>query len=112
MSDTLKAPRSKSFANYFIFRVFRPAIRLKRLFELFIKQLGGGGRQSANFSIRVVKKFWSTRAALVIAGGDVRGGAGDGALRESLLDLQQRQCYRNRPLDQSHGTRRSQCTLP
>lgn len=90
--------------------MFRPAIRLKR-FELFIKQLVGGG-QSANFSIRVVKKFWSTRAALVIAGGDVRGGAGDGALRESLLDLQQRQCYRNRPLDQSHGTRRSQCTLP
>lgn len=89
--------------------MFRPAIRLKRLFELFIKQLE---EQSANFSTRVVKKFWSTRAALVIAGGDVRGGAGDGALRESLLDLQQRQCYRNRPLDQSHGTRRSQCTLP
>lgn len=52
------------------------------------------------------------QAALVIAGGDVRGGAGDGALRESLLDLQQRQRYRNRPLDQGHGTRRSQCTLP
>lgn len=42
----------------------------------------------------------------VIAGGDVRGGTGDGALRESLLDLQQRQCYRNGPLDQGRGTQR------
>jgi len=65
-----------------------------------------------NFYICVAKKFWNTRAVLVIAGGDVRGGAGDGALRESLLDLQQRQCYRTRPHDQSHGTRRSHCTLP
>lgn len=53
-----------------------------------------------------VKNYWS------IAGGDVRGGAGNGALRESLLDLQQRQCYRDGPFDQGRGTHRSQCPLP
>jgi len=50
------------------------------------------------------RQFCSTRVVFTIAGGDVRGGAGDGALRKSLLALQQRQYYRNEPLGQSHGT--------
>lgn len=100
---------SKLFVNYFISGASTFSIRLKRLSRHFIKATWG---ELVNFFIDVAKKFWNICAAFVIAGGDVRGGAGDGALRESLLDLQQRQCYRNRPHDQSHGTQRSQCTLP
>lgn len=50
-------------------------------------------------------KIRSNTKLLVITGGDVRGGAGNGALRESLLNLQQRERYRNWPLDQGHRTR-------
>lgn len=47
-----------------------------------------------------------------VAGGDVRGDAGNGALRESLFDLQRRQCYRNRPHGQNHDQRRPNSTFP